>query len=75
MQNAETVTENPACTRQAEASRKLHVTTAGEPDALKGASPVRTGGRRKRTRTTGTSPAAYRCAPRFHQTESDVPGH
>jgi|HubBroStandDraft_6_1064221.scaffolds.fasta_scaffold156516_2 hypothetical protein len=49
MQNAETVTENPACTRQAEASRKLHVTTAGEPDALKGASPVRTGGRRKRT--------------------------
>ena len=36
---------NPACTRQAEASRELHVTTAGEPDALKGASPVRTGGR------------------------------
>jgi len=35
--------------------------TAGEPDALKGARPVRTGGRRKRTRTTGTSPAAYRC--------------
>jgi hypothetical protein len=25
---------NPACTRQAEASRELHVTTAGEPDAL-----------------------------------------
>ena len=28
---------------------------------MKGARPVRTGGRRKRTRTTGTSPAAYRC--------------
>ena len=27
-----------------------------------GARPVRTGGRRKRTRTTGTSPAAYRCS-------------
>src|SRR6516164_8839985 len=40
---------NPACTRQAEASRELHVKIAGEPDALKGASPVRTGGRRKRT--------------------------
>jgi transposase len=28
---------------------------------LKGARPVRTGGRRKRTCATGTSPAAYRC--------------
>ena len=44
-----------------EASRDLHVNIAGEPDALKGARPVRTGGRRKRTCTTGTSPAAYRC--------------
>ena len=44
-----------------EASRDLHVNIAGEPDALKGARPVRTGGRRKRACTTGTSPAAYRC--------------
>ena len=28
---------------------------------MKGARPVRTGGRRKRTCATGTSPAAYRC--------------
>jgi hypothetical protein len=27
---------NPACTRQAEVSRELHVKIAGEPDALKG---------------------------------------
>src|SRR5260370_1163424 len=44
-----------------EASRDPHVSIAGEPDALKGARPVRTGGRRKRACTTGTSPAAYRC--------------
>src|SRR5208283_2548050 len=44
-----------------EAGRGLHVNIAGEPGALKGARPVRTGGRRKRTCATGTSPAAYRC--------------
>src|SRR5208283_1045134 len=44
-----------------EASRDLHVNIAGEPGALKGARPVRTGGRRNITYTTGTSPAAYRC--------------
>ena len=32
-----------------EASRELHVKIAGEPDVSKGARPVRTGGRRKRT--------------------------
>ena len=44
-----------------EAGRGLHVNIAGEPGALKGARPVRTGGRRKRTCATGTSRAAYRC--------------
>src|SRR5208337_2798355 len=51
----------PSADPQREASRDLHVIVTGEPDAPKGARPVRTGGRRKRTRTTGTSPAAYRC--------------
>src|ERR1019366_5961013 len=46
------------------AGRGLHVNIAGEPGALKGARPVRTGGRRKRTCATGTSPAAYRCLRR-----------
>ncbi len=47
-----------------EASRGLHVNIAGEPDASKGARPVRTGGRRKRActqaprrRPTGGVPA------------------
>ena len=45
MQNAETSTES-ASTRQRKPAANLRE-TAGEPDALKGASPVRTGGRRK----------------------------
>ena len=40
----------------------LTAVVTGEPRARKGARVVRTGGRRKRTRTRGTSPAAYRCA-------------
>ena len=60
-QDAHRLRRLPSADPRREASRDLHVIVTGEPDAPKGARPVRTGGRRKRTRTTGTSPAAYRC--------------
>jgi hypothetical protein len=41
-----------------------HVAVTGEPVAGKLARRVRAGGRWKRTCTTGTSPAAYRCCMR-----------
>ena len=43
-----------------------HETVAGEPVAGKLARRVRAGGRWKRTCTTGTSPAAYRCEAKIN---------
>jgi hypothetical protein len=40
--------------------RDPHAIVTGEPDDRKRSRPVRAGGRRKRTRPAGTSPAAYR---------------
>jgi group II intron reverse transcriptase/maturase len=42
------------------ARRDPHALVTGEPDDRKRSRPVRAGGRRKRTRPAGTSPAAYR---------------